>query len=52
MSKLKGTAPVTLTFNGPYHWDRDTPLGNPADITLTWKYTLTFQRVDANGDPL
>ncbi|HST43408.1 MAG TPA: hypothetical protein VLK58_28035 [Conexibacter sp.] len=45
------TDPVTLTFEGS---GRPTFLSNNPDATIghTWSYSLTFQRVDGNGQPL
>ena len=50
-SELQGTEPITLTFAGTGHLDRDNR-GGPASIDHTWSYSLTIQRVDASGQPL
>ena len=51
MSKLSGTEPVTLTFQGGGEWTTD-QLGHPAQIKAGWKATMTIQRVDVDGKPL
>jgi CARDB len=51
MSKLSGTAPVTLSFQGGGDWAADQS-GFAAIIKAGWKVTMTVQRVDAEGKPL
>jgi hypothetical protein len=51
LSKLAGTEPFTLTFDGDGQWTQD-QLGKPASIAISWKYSITLQRVDAQGNPL
>lgn len=46
MSRLTSSAPVTLTFaGGPRHWGADS-LGQAATLSKTWRYEITFQRID------
>lgn len=50
-SKLQGTEPITLSFDGSKHLDQHGGF-QPASIDHTWHYELTIQRVDANGAPI
>jgi hypothetical protein len=51
LKTLAGTEPFTLSFDGDGQWTAD-QLGKPASIAYSWKYSMTLQRVDAQGNPL
>jgi hypothetical protein len=51
LSRLAGTAPFTLTFDGDATWTADQQ-GRPARIAYSWRYSMTLQRVDESGAPL
>ena len=51
LKTLAGTEPFTLTFDGDGQWTHD-QLGKPANIATSWTYSMTLQRVDAEGNPL
>jgi hypothetical protein len=51
LKTLAGTDPFTLTFDGDGQWTQDQQ-GRPASIAISWKYSMTMQRVDAQGNPL
>jgi hypothetical protein len=51
LDTLRSTEPITLEFNGTGHLDHDN-YGDPASIDHTWSYSLTIQRVAADGQPL
>ena len=51
LSQFAGTEPFTLVFEGEKTWSEDA-LGWPATISYTWNYSMSLQRVDAEGNPL
>ena len=45
------TGTHTFTATGSDVWGADSR-GNPADLSMTWSYSVTVQAVDASGQPL
>jgi len=41
----------TFTIGGSDSWSADSR-GNPADLSMTWSYSVTVQAGDAAGQPL
>lgn len=52
VSALQGSGPVTVTFADTGTLDVNNDGMDHANITHTWEYTLTLQRVAADGSPL
>ncbi len=51
LTTFRQRTPFTLVNGGQLHFDRDS-LGRAADITYSWSYSITLQRVTEAGVPL
>jgi hypothetical protein len=51
LSEFRKTEPFTLTNSGQVRLDKDN-LNRPADVTFSWSYSITLQRVSADGGPV
>lgn len=52
LPKFTGTGPQTISFSGSKHFEHEDIAGYPNKMDYTWSMSITYQRVDENGNPL
>ena len=52
VSKFTATGPQTISFSGTKHMEHEVLPGYPDKMDYTWSMSITYERVDENGNPL
>jgi hypothetical protein len=52
VSKFTATGPQTVSFSGTKHMERPSLTTGVDTMDYTWSMSITYQRVDENGNPL